>query len=633
MPCQFATPRGAAPRRRPRRCGPGLALAALAVAAALPGRAADPVAYTVAIAPTGDAALDQAARESSTLLGLRESAPVGPFALIGRARADLARLQTALDSFGYYKGRVAITVAGERLDDPGLADALDAAPPGSAVTVAAVLTPGPLFHLRRLTLPPEVPAVAKAALGLSPGDPARAADVLAARARIRAALLNAGHALARVGDPVATPVPEEDALDVTFPVEAGPRLALGPIRIAGAERLEEDYLRRRLRLAPGETFNPAAIEAARQDLAAVPAIASVRILPAEAPDAAGTLPVQVDITERKLRAVSVTAAWSTDQGGSLGADWTHRDLFGRAEVLALAAAVTQIGGTAAQQPGYNATAALTFPDIWQRGQSLAVNLQAVREYPDAYDRTAAIAGAALARRLTGELTVSGGLQVEQSYIVQDELGRSYSLLQAPLGAHYDSAHDLFDPTHGIRANVTVTPTYSLAGSGGPSDAFVIAQAGASTYLDLGAWLAGREGRSILALRALVGAVNGTASAFDIPPDQRFYAGGGGTIRGFRYQSVGPKFANGKPTGGNAIDVASLEFRQRFGETWGAAAFVDAGQLGTTGVPFAGAAAVGAGVGLRYYTSIGPIRADVAVPLTHETRSDAVEAYIGIGQAF
>ena len=188
-----------------------------------------------------------------------------------------------------------------------------------------------------------------------------------------------------MGAPVATLEVNADALDVSFPVEAGPRVDLGPIAISGETRLHESYIRRRLLLAQGQVFDPVAIEKARQDLAAVPAIASVRIRPAEALDAAGQLPVQVEVAERPLRVVDLGAAYSTDQGGSVSASWTHRDLFGNAEVLALGVAATQLGGTAATQPGYNATAVLTLPDWWQCAQTLSFNLQAVREYLQAYD--------------------------------------------------------------------------------------------------------------------------------------------------------------------------------------------------------------------------------------------------------
>jgi translocation and assembly module TamA len=171
----------------------------------------------------------------------------------------------------------------------------------------------------------------------------------------------------------------------------------------------------------------------------------------------------------------------------------------------------------------------------------------------------------------------------------------------------------------------VTPTASFGGR--QNSGFVIVQASAATYIDLS-----NDGRSVLALRGLVGGVEG-ASPLDIPPDQRFYAGGSGTIRGYRYQSVGPSFPDGLPTGGTSINTGTIEFRQRFGTSYGAVAFIDAGQVGSNGVPFTGDVRVGAGVGMRYYTAIGPIRFDIAVPLIHQRKSDILEVYIGLGQAF
>ena len=132
---------------------------------------------------------------------------------------------------------------------------------------------------------------------------------------------------------------------------------------------------------------------------------------------------------------------------------------------------------------------------------------------------------------------------------------------------------------------------------------------------------------MLALRGLVGKAFG-ANQFSLPPDQRFYAGGSGTVRGFRYQSVGPQFPDGKPTGGTAVSAGSVEFRQRILGSYGVVAFVDAGQVTANGAPFTGDWRVGAGVGARYYTSIGPIRLDVAVPLNRQPNGDSFELYIG-----
>ncbi|MBV8913120.1 MAG: outer membrane protein assembly factor, partial [Acetobacteraceae bacterium] len=292
----------------------------------------------------------------------------------------------------------------------------------------------------------------------------------------------------------------------------------------------------------------------------------------------------------------------------------------------LGAAVTQLGGTASRGAGYNVTATLTKPDVIVRDQDLIFNLQSIKENLEAYDRTAVLGGVTLRRKLSDAWTVSVGLQAQQSRITQEGVTRDYTLLQLPLTAKYDSTgkEGLLEPTHGIRASATVTPTASLAGAG--SD-FVILFTTGSTYLNLG-----EPGRSVVALRATLGSIQG-ATTFQVPPDQRLYAGGSGTVRGYKYQSVGPKFPSGHPTGGTSLAAYTVEFRQRILDSFGAAVFVDAGQVDTGSSPFGGQLRAGAGMGARYYTPIGPIRLDVAVPLNRQRGDDALEVYIGIGQAF
>ena len=131
---------------------------------------------------------------------------------------------------------------------------------------------------------------------------------------------------------------------------------------------------------------------------------------------------------------------------------------------------------------------------------------------------------------------------------------------------------------------------------------------------------------------MVGKVSGTG-VFGLPPDQRFYAGGSATVRGYRYQTLGPQFADRRPTGGTAVSAGSIEFRQRIYSSFGIVGFVDLGQVSSTGAPFTSNWHAGAGVGARYYTSIGPIRLDVAVPLNKLPGGDSLELYVGIGQAF
>lgn len=606
-----------------RRAGLLLALSGALLTAPPPSRAADPQPYSVALAPTGNATLDHALNAASTLISLRESAPVGPFPLLARARGDHERFERVLHGLGFYAATVAIRVAGRPLDDPGLLSALDAGT--GPVAIAVSITPGPLFHLRRIALTGEAPPGSLAKLGLAAGQPAVASDVLAGGARLLAALREDGHAMARVEPPIATIDRAARAVDLRFAVAAGPRVDLGPIAVSGLTRLNESYLRRRLGLHEGERFSPTAIAKARTSLTETGLFRSVRVEPATALDQAGRLPVTVTVSERKLRTVSFAARFSTDQGGSLSAGWTHRDLWGEAEKLTLSAAATELGGTATRQPGYDLGAVLTLPDWHRRDQSLTFNLAALREYLDAYDRIGLVGGAVLARRLDRHLTASLGVQATIEEVHQEGRRDTYRLGQVPLRLSYDSTTSPLDPASGSRASLSLIPSLSLGNHA--TNTFVIAEAAGSTYLDFGS-----EGRSVLALRALVGMVSG-AGVFAMPPDQRFYAGGSGTIRGFRYQSLGRRFASGRPMGGNAVDVATVEFRQRIGKSWGAAAFIDAGQINQSGIPFTGALAVGAGAGVRYYTAIGPLRVDVAVPLTRERKADAFELYIGLGQAF
>jgi translocation and assembly module TamA len=138
--------------------------------------------------------------------------------------------------------------------------------------------------------------------------------------------------------------------------------------------------------------------------------------------------------------------------------------------------------------------------------------------------------------------------------------------------------------------------------------------------------------SVIAIRGLVGSVQG-ATDFDLPPDQRFYGGGSATVRGFRYQSIGPQFVDNTPIGGTSIDAATIELRQRLWGNIGAAAFIDAGQVAEGSAPFAGRLEEGAGVGARYYTAIGPIRVDLAVPINPIPHGDSFEIYLGLGEAF
>jgi translocation and assembly module TamA len=588
--------------------------------------AADPQPYTVTIQDPGIGEVSTLLRSSSQLVGLQDKVPVPPFALVQRAQADIARLQTVLDSFGYYLNGVTIKIAGHDLADPELPEILDAAPANPPVTVDVAIDKGPLFHIGALEFDGTVPEADRTVVRIKTGDPAAANAVLDAQAQLLAALQEDGYALATVEAPIAFADNEKHTVNLTYRVITGPRVAIGRIVFTGLQDVHEDFVRKVLTVKPGDRYRPSRIEQARQAVAALGVFSGVSVHAATKLDADGTIALTFDVQERPQHAVTLSGTYSTDLGITLGATWSHRNVFGNAEQLNLTAAGTGLG-TSTSGLGYNLGAQFIKPQFLRADQALEFDILGVRQQLDAYDQTAESAAVYLRRKFSRLWSGSVGAMLEYDQIAQENTDRLYQLIALPLTVNYDSTGltDLLsDPVSGARVSLAATPTQSF---GTHSLSFLVLQGSGSTYFDLG-----EPGRSVLALRALAGSILG-GSNLELPPDQRLYAGGSATVRGFAYQSIGPQFPDQKPVGAKSVDAATIEFRQRILEDYGAAVFLDAGQASAGGAPFSGALRVGAGIGARYYTPLGAVRADIAVPLNRVPGGDAFELYIGLGQAF
>ena len=631
-----------------------MAAALLALAAMPASNAAEQIAYRVTLAPTGDEAIDSTLAGTSDLLSLRGSSSISPFALIVRARTDEDRLKTVLDSFGYYRSKVSIKIDGKPLEDPGLADALNALAQGRESTVDVRFDLGPLFRLRRIDIEGALPPAMRGALGLKVGAPAVASEVLAGGSRLLAALQEHGYAFAVVDPPIAYEDSLLPVLDVTFHVVAGARVNIGDIDFVGLQRVHESLVRRRIRLRTGNLYSTAAVERARRDLLDLGVFSGVSVQLGAAPDDRGDVPIHFELRERPRHAVSLNTAFSSDLGGSGGIGWTDRNLFGNAEQLTVAGTATDIGGSATTGVGYDTSVKLLKPDFGHREQSLQFAIGAVKQSLQAYGQRAVTTGVTLNRKLSEVWSANIGLTTANETITTNPNEtisatadptttpgggkHDYTLIAVPFGVAYDSTNlrsPLDDPLHGLRGSASIAPTRSI---GRLNASFMITQVKLAGYLDLHSLGLGVAGRSVIAARGLIGLAQG-AGELSLPPDQRFYGGGSGTIRGYRYQSVGPQFylngqPDGNPIGGTAIMAGGLEFRQRFGKHFGAAAFIDGGQVSASLKPLPNVFRVGAGAGIRYYTPIGPIRLDVAIPTKgYGPQADHYEIYIGLGQAF
>ncbi|RAI60227.1 outer membrane protein assembly factor [Roseicella frigidaeris] len=587
------------------------------------------------IEPTGDSALDAALQAVSQLVTLQESSPTTASGVLARANGDRERLQRALQSEGYWAGTTRIEMAGGAVGDTGMLDRLEATRerPLKIRITADKRAP---YHIAHISLHADNPAqqaavdaAAATPFGLAVGDVARAAPVLAAEGSLKDRLLAAGHPLATVVTRETTVDHDRRSMDVAWTFAPGPVARFAAPEVAGMTRMDAGFLRAQAAQIEGERYSPERLERQRQELMALGAFGSVQARAAERLDEAGNLPVTFVVAERARRAIGINLAYETNYGPTVRLYWEHRNLFGHAEQLRLEAEIARLGTNGGlENSTYRIGGTYRDPDVFGFGLgpqwSFIGSAWYLRERLEAYDRDAVTLSALLERRLSRRFSFNFGpvLDFGSSGPPGGTL-TPYQIAGVQFGTRYDGTDSLLDPSRGWRVNGTLTPSWSFR----ESTPFAPLRVTASTYWDvLG------ERRTILAVRGTFGSLLG-ADLPNVPRHQRFYAGGGGSVRGYDYQSIGPRDGLNRPSGGSSLLETSLELRQRIWGNIGGVAFVDAGSVGTSSAPDTSNLRVGAGVGLRYFTAIGPIRADIAFPLVKQRDNSAFGLYVGIGQSF
>lgn len=531
-----------------------------------------------------------------------------------RARAAAEDAIAVLRSEGYYAYRV----------DPELSEA---DPPRPLVNVA----PGPRFLVKDPTVAWEEPApdadskaAASKALDLTPGAPGRAAEILAAEGRVVAAVQKRGYADARAEPRDVVVDHADNTIWPTYRIVAGPLVRLDGLDIQNAGRTNRAFLRYLTPWRSGDIYAPddvAELERRLLDAGVYDAV-TVALAPAAATTAEGLRPVVVSLSERKPRSIEAGASYSTTEGAGVNARWTHYNRLSRADIIALYGQVSNRDTRAGVD--------LTLPHWLRPRQTLRTGLAAYQVRTDAYDETGAGVHADVTRRYgkTSYVTVGASADFGRTTEIKSgsltTLGRDLATLAALGDVLLDRSNDPLNPTQGWRFSARLEPTLILGDTNLP---YLRAMAQGTYYQPLG-----RAAKTVVAGRLRLGRIlNGTVD--QIPASQRFYAGGGGSVRGFSYQAVGPRFADGTPRGGVFLLESSLEVRRDVTPRWGVAVFADAGAVGSSGPADLGDLAMGAGIGLRYNLGFAPIRVDFATPVTRRRGEPPFQVYVSIGQSF
>ena len=571
--------------------------------------------------PGASPALTRTIESSSFLFEARERGDSEPLEIMSAARAEYGRLLGLLYEEGYFAPQISI-----RIDGREAADISTIQPPSQIGVVELDVALGPQFTFGTVEITPLAPDT-DLPDGFTPGGVARSTDVRDAMLSALEGWRAQGHALAAPVGQQITAVHGREQLNVTLRIAPGPALDIGALVPRGVERTRPERVVAIAGLDEGERFDPDEVSRAEARLRRTGAFTSVAMRTAETANEDGTIDIEALIEEAPPRRIGFGAELDSEAGIRLTGFWLHRNLLGGAERLRLEAAIegiaARVGGL-----GFNADARYTRPATLTRDTDLELGLNLARVDERDYEADAITADARLVHRFNDRLTGSLGvaLRYERARFGLARAARGrFGTLGLPAALTYDRRDRPLDARRG----------YYLSGDVMPYIGFGDAGHGARLRLDGRGFLGlGGDDRVVLAGRAQAGAILGSGLA-RTPRDFLFYSGGGGTVRGLPYQSLGVT-QGGVDSGGRGFAALSAEARVRVGDALSLAAFADAGYV-SSGV-FSGSSDwhAGAGVGVRYATPVGPLRLDIATPVRRNASATGVrrlQIYIGVGQAF
>jgi len=548
-------------------------------------------------------------------IGDEKSAPSNRVDARRRARQAAESAIALLRSEGYYDYEVTPDIGeGDR--------------PQAVVKVA----PGPRTRIGAIEIkwqgeapPGEVQKKALDAIALKPAAPARAFDVIAVEGRILAAVQEAGYADAKL----MRPPPEVDralnTMHVVYEVATGPLVKLDGVKLEGKSRTQQRWLVKLVPWKKGDAYTPKAVGELERRLLETQVYESVTVALAPSPGPDGLRPVIVSLADRSRHTFEAGAGFSTTDGADVELKLSSYNVFGRGDTLTYEARYASLANT--NDLGSKVGVQLALPHFMEPGRTLTLEPNFFQNVTNAYVETGGQLVGDLTQRWGKTSYVTGGASVTQSRVDDKETGviniTSFRLLSA---FALDRSDNPLDPHSGFKVDARAEPTQV---EGDEQLFYLKLQAEASYYLPMDT-----QADTVLAFRGHIGSIIGGRIPA-VPASDRFYAGGGGSVRGYTYQTVGPHYPDNTPVGGLSLVEASAEVRHRFTNTIGGVIFFDTGSVGGQIQPDFRHTDAAVGLGLRYNLGFAPLRADIGFPLQKPNGAgqQPFQIYISVGQAF
>ena len=577
------------------------------------GDAAAALRYTVSIEglPGLAAARIRTRFDQASTLKANERKDANVAQIDRRAREDAVLLADVLRAEGYYDASVDTRVATA----------------GTGVVVTLDAAPGPLYRFTGVTVNGLAAAGEKAdalrsTFAIKQDDPLSADKVIAGQQALTTRLGEEGFPFAKVGQPEIVVDHDTRTATLALDVDPGNARTFGRVVVPEKSLFSAEHIETIARFEPGDAFEASRLEDLRRALIQTGLVSTVKItpVPGATPD---TVDVDVALERAPPRTIAGELGYGTGEGARAEISWQHRNL------IPPEGAVTFRGVVGTQEQSIGAV--LRRNNFRRRDHVLNASVTASHVDRNAYDAKSFQLAGSLERQtniifqkkwtwsLGGELLLSDE---------RDTIGplatprrRTFFIAAVPTSLTYDGSDDLLNPTRGFRLSGRLSPELSFQGG---TFGYARAQIDASGYQPL-------NDRTVLAGRIRLGTIAG-AGADQIAPSRRYYAGGGGSVRGYGYQRIGPRDANNDPVGGRSLAEFSIEGRIRFGD-FGIVPFFDGGNIYRTEYPTFTGIRFGTGIGARYYTNFGPIRVDVGTPINRQKGDARIAVYVSLGQAF